>query len=239
MNRANRIVYRIQAILRLAILIVFVVVAAAACSDPDQPEARKTGPASRPQAGVIVAMGNSLTEGLRVPEEQAYPAVLERKLQEAGQDYRVINAGISGETSSGALSRMEWVLTLAPDIVILETGANDGFRGVDPELIRENIRKMVRRFTENGTVVVLGGMKMVRNLGVQYINGFDTLYQQVAAEEGVILIPFFLEGVVGNHELNQNDNIHPNADGYKVVADTVFPYVLEAIGRKARKQEGQ
>ena len=237
MNNSLQIVCRGKTVVIILFFLSLTVLAA--CTETEPPAAEKTASVPTPKAGVVVAMGDSLTEGLRVPEEEAYPAVLERKLHEAGHHYQVINAGVSGETSSGALSRLEWVLTLDPDIVILETGANDGFRGIAPELIRENIRKIIRRFKKNGTIVILGGMKMVRNLGVQYIDGFDTLYEEVAREEEVILIPFFLEGVAGNPELNQRDNVHPNAAGYQVVADTVFPYVLEAIGKRAGKAKNK
>ena len=118
-----------------------------------------------PSEGTIVAMGDSLTEGLGVSEEQAYPAHLQRLLRSGGYPYRVVNAGISGETSSGARSRLGWVLKIDPDIVILETGANDGLRGIDPQLIRDNIADMLRQFTSHNVIVVLAGMKMLSNLG--------------------------------------------------------------------------
>jgi acyl-CoA thioesterase-1 len=179
--------------------------------------------------GTIVAVGDSLTEGLGVAEESAYPALLEERLQAAGYRYRVINAGISGETSSATLARIEWILTLEPDIVILTIGANDGFRGIDPELIKSNIRGIITALKEKKSTVVLAGMKMVQNLGNDYTAAFEKIYPQVAREEDVALIPFFLAGVAANPKLNQADGIHPTAEGYRVIVDHIFPYVTEAI----------
>ncbi|MGD9071629.1 MAG: arylesterase, partial [Desulfobacterales bacterium] len=144
----------------------------AACGQEEPPSA----PPEIQFTGTIVAMGDSLTEGLGVPEEETYPALLQKALRDKGYGYRVVNAGISGETSSGARSRMDWVLRMKPDIIILETGANDGLRGLDPELIRGNIREMVDAFTAEGIVVVLAGMKMFPNLGPAYSKIFADVY---------------------------------------------------------------
>jgi len=179
--------------------------------------------------GTIVAMGDSLTEGYGLPRDRAYPALLEEKLQAEGFDFQVVNAGISGETSSGTRSRTEWMLTLKPDIVILETGANDGLRGVDPEVTRENIAEIIRILQKNGVVVVLAGMRMVRNLGREYTGAFAEIYPALAEQFDIIFIPFFLEGVAGDPALNQEDSIHPNADGYRVLVDHVYPEVVKAI----------
>jgi acyl-CoA thioesterase-1 len=199
----------------------------AACGQEDSPSA----PPEIQFSGTIVAMGNSLTEGLGVPEEKAYPALLQKALRDKGYDYRVVNAGISGETSSGARSRMGWVLRMKPDIIILETGANDGLRGLDPELIRRNMRDMIAAFTAEGIVVVLAGMKAVPNLGPVYSKVFADVYTDVAGDTDVILIPFFLEGVGGVPKMNQPDGIHPTADGYARVVEHILPYVTEAIAR--------
>lgn len=186
--------------------------------------------------GTIVAVGDSLTEGLGVAEELSYPAVLEKKLFEQGYRYRVINAGVSGETSSGTLSRIKWILSLKPDIVILVTGANDGFRGIDPALINSNIRRTIEILKAQRVFVVLGGMKMVHNLGRNYSSAFEALYPGLAKSEDVIFIPFFLAGVAADPKLNQADGIHPNADGYRKIVDTILPYVTEAI-KKHRAAE--
>jgi acyl-CoA thioesterase-1 len=181
--------------------------------------------------GTIVAMGDSLTDGLGVDENDAYPAQLERRLQAAGLHWRVVNAGISGETSSGALSRINWVLKLKPDIVVLETGANDGLRGVDPRVTQRNIDEMLRAFRANRVLVVLAGMRMVSNLGAEYTEVFRAIYPRLAAKHNVTLIPFFLEGVAGDPVLNQRDGIHPTAEGYRIITGKIYPYVFEAIKR--------
>ena len=185
--------------------------------------------------GTIVAVGDSLTEGLGVAEEFAYPAVLEERLRRQGYQYRVINAGISGETSSGTLSRIKWVLTLKPDIVILVTGANDGLRGIDPGLVKSNIRETIRSLKEKNVTVVLAGMQIVQNLGQDYTTAFAKIYPEVARSEDVIFMPFFLAGVAAKRELNQADGIHPTAEGYQVIVDHITPYVIEAIKIHAQK----
>lgn len=179
--------------------------------------------------GTIVALGDSLTEGLGVEEEFAYPAVLEQKLRKQGYQYRVINAGISGETSSGTLSRINWLLTLKPDIVILVIGANDGFRGIETDLIKSNIRAIVKQLNDNNATVVLGGMQIVQNLGQEYTSAFSEIYPEIARTEDIILMPFFLDGIAAVQGLNQPDGIHPTATGYQVIVDNLMPYVLEAI----------
>jgi len=211
-------------------LILFLILFVPGCGDESTPP---YVPKTPEYEGIIVAIGDSLTEGLGVAEEFAYPALLEKKLQSGGYHYRVINAGVSGETSSGTLARIKWVLTLKPDIVILVIGANDGFRGIDPELIKTNILTIVRVLKENKVTVLLGGMQMGQNLGKEYITAFEKLYPLVAREENVGLVPFFLTGVAANPNLNQADGIHPTAKGYRVAVDHIFPYVIEAI--KAHK----
>ena len=180
-------------------------------------------------AGTIVAVGDSLTAGYGVKETDAYPARLENKLRAEGYRWRVVNAGISGETSSGVRSRLAWVLKLKPDIVILETGANDGLRGIDPQVTRKNIEETVRILKENRVAVVLAGMRMVSNLGRDYTGAFAAIYPAVARKFDLILIPFFLQGVAGEPSLNQGDGIHPLAEGYRIVTETVYPYVLQAV----------
>ena len=214
-------------------LLVMLALALAACSN-EPPPARAPGgasPAAKPAAEqVIVAMGDSLTAGYGLDESEAYPALLEARLQADGRPWRVVNAGISGETSSGARSRVDWVVSrLKPDLVILVTGANDGLRGIEPALIEENLRAIVQRLQQSGAVVVLGGMRMVRNLGSGYTAAFEAVYPRVARDLGVPLIPFFLEGVAGDPRLNQADFIHPTAEGYRRIVDHIYPFVREAI----------
>jgi acyl-CoA thioesterase-1 len=197
----------------------------------DSPPAPPAGQTAAPRDGVIVAVGDSLTAGYRVAEDQAYPAILQQRLDRDGYNFDVINAGISGETSSGTLARLDWILTLKPAIIILETGANDGLRGIDPQLTRDNLDRIVARLRDAGVVVVLAGMKMIKNLGKTFTRQFESLYPAIAEKHGILLIPFFLEGVAADRQLNQADGIHPTEEGYDKVVDHVYPYVVEAIGR--------
>ena len=191
-----------------------------------------TQPPTPAYAGTIVAVGDSLTAGLGVGEDQAYPAQLARQLQAGGYNYQVINAGVSGETSSGALSRIEWVITsLRPDIVILETGANDGLRGLDPDLLKTNLDRLVSLLTARNIQVIMAGMLMLPNLGPEYTRAFSEIYPNIAEKHGVIFIPFFLDGVAGESHLNQPDKLHPTANGYARIVETVYPYVVRAIER--------
>lgn len=219
--------------IRLCIPALAAAVLIAACGASDDESADV--PAAGPPPGVIVAMGNSLTEGLGVPETESYPAVLERLLESRGRHWRVVNAGISGETSSGARSRLDWVMKLNPDIVILETGANDALRGVPPATIFDNIDAIVSELKTRGVEVVLAGMKIHPNFGPEYSRNFAGIYERIARNHDVIRIPFFLEGVAGRPELNRSDGLHPNAEGYRVVARQVLPYVLEAIEQHRRR----
>jgi acyl-CoA thioesterase I len=193
--------------------------------------ATTSGPRSH---GTIVAVGDSLTAGLGVNEEDAYPAQLERKLRAAGYDWKVVNAGISGETSSGTLSRIKWVMKLKPDIVILETGANDGLRGIDPRLTKKNIDETIRLLKQQNVTVVLVGMKMVRNLGQEFTQQFGDIYPTLATKHDLILVPFLLQGVAGDPALNQSDGIHPTASGHRIITETIFPFVRKAIDRNSK-----
>ncbi len=201
-------------------------------STPSPPEKKATEAPISDIDGVIVAMGDSLTAGLGVAPDKSYPALLEQMLAERGYQYRVVNAGISGETSSGARSRVDWILKLNPDIIIVETGANDGLRAIDPDLIEENIDQIIRRFKENNVTVVLAGMQMVTNLGADYVSSFNAVYPRLAREHQLIFMPFFLEGVAAEPSLNQADAIHPNSAGYRVVAENILPFVLQAIASR-------
>ena len=182
-------------------------------------------------SGIIVALGDSLTAGLGVDESDAYPARLERRLQADGHNFRVINAGVSGETTSGTLSRLEWILTMKPDIVILEIGANDGLRGIDPSVPAKNIREVIRILQEQGVIVVFTGMKMVWNLGPDYTLAFNAIYPEIAEEFDLIYMPFFLDEVATVRELNNEDGLHPNARGYEKIVNNLYPHVLVAIDR--------
>ena len=200
----------------------------AACQDNQKPAAAE---ASSPEI-TIVALGDSLTAGYGVAEEEAYPAKLERRLRAEGYNCRVVNAGVSGETTSDTLSRLDWILGMKPDIVILETGANDGFRGLNPAVPRDNIDKILTRLREAGVIPILAGMKMIMNLGPDYVANFDAIYPAMAKKHGVLFVPFFLDGVAAKPRLNQDDGIHPKAVGYDIVVENILPLVRQAIAQR-------
>ncbi len=211
------------------VLITFILITLIGCEQTSTQVAAPPLSSGETPQGVIVCMGDSLTAGYRVDEREAFPALLAERLRADDYHYEVINAGVSGETSSGALARLDWMLTLAPDIVILETGANDGLRAVDPALTRRNIEAIVTRLKAEGIIVVLAGMQMVRNLGPAFTEAFKAIYPEIAETHDLILIPFMLEGVAGRARLNQSDGIHPTAEGYRIVTANLYPYVRQAI----------
>ena len=179
----------------------------------------------------ILALGDSLTEGLGVANDDNYPAQLETRLQEMGyKNAKVINSGLSGETSTGLVNRLDWVLQTKPDITILTVGANDAIRGIDVATVEANIRTAVKRLQDNGSVVILGGMQIYDNLGSDYVNSFAAIYPRVAKDMNVTLIPFFLKGVGGDPKLNQADAIHPTKDGYKIIVnDNILPILAPTL----------
>ncbi len=191
---------------------------------------RRVVPADAPR---IVAFGNSLTAGLGVSPDHAYPARLQTQLLKAGYAYRVINAGVSGETTAGGLRRLPWILEHRPSIVILELGANDALRGQPLPVIESNLRTIIEGLHEGGAVVVLAGMRIPPNYGADYAAGFASMFGRLAREYSVTLIPFFLEGVATKTTLNQADGVHPTGAGYRIVARTVFE-VIEPLLKKGR-----
>jgi acyl-CoA thioesterase-1 len=214
------------------VIVIIVVMLLGACNQgipsPDLPSDRSITPT--PQDGLtILAFGDSLTEGFGVDANENYPSKLENKLRVDGYNVRVINGGISGETTSAALTRIDWMLNTKPDIVIVEIGGNDALRGVNLDLTRKNIDEIVGRFTESGAVVVVAGLQIIQNLGREYTTEFAAIYPSVADKHDSILIPFMLEGVAADPELNQSDFIHPNAEGYTVMVDHIYEYILQAI----------
>src|SRR5712692_3285697 len=158
---------------------------------------------------VLVAFGDSLTAGLGVPADQSYPALLGARLVAEGYPYRVVNAGVAGDTTAGGLRRVDWALRLGPEIVILELGVNDALRGQDLSAVRANVDQMVARFQSGGARVLIAGMRLPPNYGGGYGAQFTRLYAEVAKVRGVALMPFFLDGVGGVVRLNQPDGIHP------------------------------
>jgi len=174
---------------------------------------------------VIAALGDSLTAGLGVSPEEAYPAVLEARLRREGFEYRVINAGVSGDTSAGGLRRIDWVLKLRPDVVIVALGANDGLRGQAPDVLRDNLTRIIERARAAGVRVLLAGMRLPPNYGDDYARAFAGVYPAVARATGVPLAPFLLDGVAGDARLNQPDGIHPTVEGQRVIAERLWPYL--------------
>jgi acyl-CoA thioesterase-1 len=178
---------------------------------------------------VIVAFGDSLTAGLGVDTGQTYPALLGERLKREGYDYRVINAGISGDTTAGGLRRVDWALRLKPEIVILELGVNDAFRGQKLTGVRANLDQMITRFQAAGARVLVAGMRLPPNYGDRYAEDFHRLYGDVARMHNAPLMPFFLDGVGAVAHLNQADGIHPTAEGYAIVVDRLWPYLVPLL----------
>jgi len=174
---------------------------------------------------VIVALGDSLTAGLGVGVEEAYPALLEARLRREGFDYRVVNAGVSGDTSAGGLRRLDWALKLKPQVLIVALGANDGLRGQPPAALRANLTQIVERARGAGARVLLAGMRVPPNYGADYARAFAGVYPAVARTTGAALAPFLLDGVAGDARLNQADGIHPTAEGQRVIAERLWPHL--------------
>lgn len=190
------------------------------------PDSQEAAPAlaALPAHPTIVFLGTSLTAGLGLDPDSAYPALIQQKIDSAGLDYRVVNAGQSGESSAGALRRIDWILRQPPAILVIETGANDGLRGQDPDSIRANIRGMVARVREKSpsTTIVLARMEAMPTLGATYVTRFRGIFPAVAQAEGIPLLPFILDGVAAIDSLNQQDGIHPNEAGARLVAQNIW-----------------
>ena len=178
----------------------------------------------------IVAFGDSLTAGLGLPAEDAYPARLQERLESAGYRARVVNAGVSGETTAGGLRRMAWALEGEVHILILALGGNDGLRGLPVDQMQDNLARMIAAARDSGAQVLLAGMEAPPNLGADYTDRFRGAFEQLAAEYEVAYLPFLLEGVAGIAELNQADGIHPNAEGAERVAAHVWSALEPMLG---------
>jgi acyl-CoA thioesterase I len=185
------------------------------------------------QERTVIFFGDSLTEGygLADPDLQSYPAQIQQKIDAAHLAWHVINAGLSGETSAGGLRRIDWVLRQKVDVFVLELGANDGLRGTAPATTQENLQAIIDRVRAAypQAHVVLAGMKMPPSMGAEYTKAFDAVFPALAAKNGIGLIPFLLEAVAEKPELTQGDNLHPNADGAAIVANTVWKFLLPLL----------
>jgi acyl-CoA thioesterase-1 len=180
---------------------------------------------------IIVALGDSLTAGLGVAADEAYPALLEARLRREGFDYRVVNAGVSGDTSAGGRRRVEWALRAQPEIVIVALGANDGLRGQPVAALRENLVRIVERCRAGGARVLLAGMRLPPNYGEAYGRDFAAVFPEVARRTGAALAPFLLDGVAADPRLNQGDGIHPNAEGHRIIADRLWPHLRPLLAK--------
>jgi acyl-CoA thioesterase-1 len=193
--------------------------------------AAKPAPPSRPR---IVVLGDSLTAGLGLAPRESYPTLLQERLKNEGLNFDVVNAGISGDTSSGGLSRIDWALDGDVRVLIVALGGNDGLRGLPPEQLQQNLAQIIERAQARHIEVILAGMEAPPNYGRDYIVSFHKVYPTLAKRYGVTLVPFLLQGVAGTETLNQADGIHPTATGARIVADNVWPLlrpVAERLGR--------
>nr|WP_147040185.1 arylesterase [Skermanella aerolata] len=177
----------------------------------------------------ILALGDSLTAGYGLPEADAFTTRLQQALKDKGYDVQVINAGVSGDTTAGGRARLDWALGDQPDVAVVELGANDGLRGLDPASTRENLDAILTVMKERGVPTLLAGMYAPRNLGREYGDRFNAIYPELAAKHDVPLYPFFLEGVALDPKLNQEDGMHPNAKGVAIVVDGILPHLTALI----------
>jgi acyl-CoA thioesterase-1 len=197
------------------------------------------GPA-RDQREVILFVGTSLTAGYGVGSEHAYPAVIQAKLDSAQLPYRVVNAGISGETSAGGLRRIDWALQQPVAVLVLELGANDGLRGLDPDSMKQNLDAIIQRTRAKypNAHIVIAGMQAPPNLGARYTRRFRNVFGELADAHDAAYIPFLLEGVAAQPELNQADGIHPTIEGQRVIAETVWQELAPVLRVAAGQQSG-
>ena len=181
----------------------------------------------------ILAFGDSLTAGLGLPADATFPSRLEARLKAEGTLVHVVNAGVSGDTTAGGRARLDWALADKPDIVILELGANDALRGIDPAIVRANLEAMIAKIQASGAKLLLMGMRAPANLGDEYQREFERIYPELAHAHAVTLYPFFLEGVAMDPKLNQPDGIHPNEQGVAALVERIAPYVARLIGGRS------
>lgn len=184
----------------------------------------------------MVAFGDSLTAGYRLAPAQAFPVRLEAKLKERGHDVTVANAGVSGDTTAGGLARLDWAVPDDADAVIVELGANDALRGLDPAQARRNLDTILQRLKAKGVVVLIAGMRAPRNYGAEYADAFDRIFPELAAQYDAVLYPFFLDGIALDAALNLDDGLHPNARGVDVIVERIVPKVEELIERAKNRQ---
>lgn len=201
------------------------------------PPAKAAAPDSRPLQ--IVAFGDSLTAGYMLTPAEAFPAQLEKALRARGHTVAVSNAGVSGDTTSGGAARLDWAVTDTTDGVIVELGANDALRGIDPAVARNNLDRILGELARRGIPVLLAGMHAPRNWGDDYVRAFDGMYAELAQKHGALLYPFFLDGVALDPALNLADGMHPNAKGVARIVERMLPMIEKLLDRaRARTEAG-
>ncbi|KLK92087.1 GDSL family lipase [Microvirga vignae] len=183
----------------------------------------------------LVALGDSLTAGYGLPQEAAFPVALEKALKAKGYKVEIANAGVSGDTSSGGLDRLDWSIPDGTDGVIVELGANDMLRGLDPAVTRRSIETIVERLKAKNIPVMLAGMYASRNLGQDYVQKFDTIYSDIAKKYDLVLYPFFLDGVAGERSLSLPDGLHPTVKGVEIIVDRILPTVEGFLTRLTQR----
>ena len=199
-----------------------------ACSTPPTQEparAPAAAPAAAPSPAVagpkVAFLGDSISAGLHLPSDQAFPAVVQRMLSARGKPFELLNAGLSGDTTAGGLRRVDWILKQQPALVVIELGANDGMRGQPVADIEQNLRAIVERVRERGAAVLLLGMRIPPSYGQSYVESFDAIYPRLAKELGVAFVPFFMQGVAADSKLNLPDGIHPTKEGHERLAENL------------------
>ena len=189
-------------------------------------------PAASPTADapLVIFLGDSLSAGLGVEADQAFPALVAQSLADHGCAVRMVNAGVSGDTTAGGRSRVAWVMSQKPAVLVVELGANDALRGQPLKSIESNLREIVRRAKAGGARVLVAGMQMPPSYGPEYSAGFAAIFERVSREESVALMPFLLEGVGGDPALNQGDGIHPTPEGHRHIARRIEPFLAPLLG---------
>lgn len=192
-------------------------------------QSAETGDQIGAQEIKIVAFGDSLTAGFELPASAAFPAQLERALRKRGHKVSVANAGVSGDTTNGGMQRLDWAVPDGTDAVILELGANDALRGLDPKQARTNLDQILTTLRNRGIAVLVAGMRSPQNWGKDYVDGFERMYPELAEKHGALLYPFFMEGVALRRDLNLDDGLHPNTKGVARIVEGILPKVEELI----------
>jgi acyl-CoA thioesterase-1 len=201
----------------------------APASAQGQPQAQRTEPLR------LVALGDSLSAGYNLPQEAAFPTVLEKALRTKGYKVEIANAGVSGDTASAGLDRLDWSVPDGTDGVIVELGANDMLRGLDPAVTRQAIETIVKHLKARNIPVMLAGMYASRNLGPEYVAKFDSIYSDIAKKHDLVLYPFFLDGVAGERSLNLPDGLHPTAKGVEIIVERILPSVENFLSRLTQR----